>query len=374
MKKNTVAVLDVGSDKITVAVAEKNINNTFVIKGYSSKKYDGFLNGEFLDYIGLEDAVLSTVKQALLSAKEELSLLYVGVPGEFTTVYLKEAQTSFPKPTRLDLNDLSAFYDGAYDVNTKKYTPINRSGEYFVLDEGRKVVNPVGEVCRVLNGKLSYILCENTFINTITPILNKLGDIKIEYVSSALAEALYLFSPEERDKTSILLDVGHLTTTFAIIKGDAVVYQRSFAFGGGFINFALVEKLDIDDDIAEKLKRKINLSCEYADDDEYVVIDGDKEYRFSAKTVNDVVFETLDVLCDYLGDCFAGVKLTGRVLESVRGWLRLLGDGALLYAWEMKYLIPAEQRPLLQTHRTAQMSDDELCCRLRGEVMRIPAG
>ncbi len=76
----------------------------------------------------------------------------------------------------------------------------------------------------------------------------------------------------------------------------------------------------------------------------------------------------------YDNDCFAGVKLTGRVLESVRGWLRLLGDGALLYDWEMKYLIPAEQRPLLQTHRTAQMSDDELCGRLRGEVMRIPAG
>ena len=38
MRKDTVAVLDIGSEKISVAVAEKNINNTFVIKGYSSKK------------------------------------------------------------------------------------------------------------------------------------------------------------------------------------------------------------------------------------------------------------------------------------------------------------------------------------------------
>jgi len=52
----------------------------------------------------------------------------------------------------------------------------------------------------------------------------------------------------------------------------------------------------------------------------------------------------------------------------VRGWLRLRGDGKLLYDWEKRYLIPAERRPLSQTHRTVQMDDEELCRRLRGEV------
>ena len=70
----------------------------------------------------------------------------------------------------------------------------------------------------------------------------------------------------------------------------------------------------------------------------------------------------------YDNDCFVGVRLTSQVLESVRGWLRLLGDGTFLYDWEMKYLIPVEQRPLLQTHRTAQMNDEELCKHLRGEI------
>ena len=38
------------------------------------------------------------------------------------------------------------------------------------------------------------------------------------------------------------------------------------------------------------------------------------------------------------------------------------------YDWEKRYLIPAERRPLSQTHRTAQLSDDALCQRLRGEI------
>ena len=71
----------------------------------------------------------------------------------------------------------------------------------------------------------------------------------------------------------------------------------------------------------------------------------------------------------YDNDCFVGVGLTAQVLEGVRVWLRIRGDGDMLYDWEKRYLIaPEETRVVLQTHRTAQLSDDELCLRLRGEV------
>ena len=71
----------------------------------------------------------------------------------------------------------------------------------------------------------------------------------------------------------------------------------------------------------------------------------------------------------YDNDCFAGVRQTVQVLESVRAYLRLCGDGDMLYDWEKAYLIPEEEtRVVLQTHRTVQLSDDELAQRLRGEV------
>lgn len=71
----------------------------------------------------------------------------------------------------------------------------------------------------------------------------------------------------------------------------------------------------------------------------------------------------------YDNDCFAGVALTVQVLEGVRAFLRLRGDGTMLYDWE-KQLVdsPEEHVVVLQTHRTVQLTDDELCLRLRGEV------
>lgn len=71
----------------------------------------------------------------------------------------------------------------------------------------------------------------------------------------------------------------------------------------------------------------------------------------------------------YDNDCFAGVGLTAQVLEGVRAWLRIRGDGALLFNWEKEFLVPESDRRIsLQSHRSMQLSDDELCLRLRGLV------
>ncbi|MBR3740682.1 MAG: glycosyl hydrolase 115 family protein [Clostridia bacterium] len=76
----------------------------------------------------------------------------------------------------------------------------------------------------------------------------------------------------------------------------------------------------------------------------------------------------------YRNDCFSGVSLTVQVLEAARAWLRIRGDGEYLFKWEKQYLVPREEALLsLQSHRTIQLSDDELCLRLRGEIPLEPA-
>ena len=71
----------------------------------------------------------------------------------------------------------------------------------------------------------------------------------------------------------------------------------------------------------------------------------------------------------YDNDCFTGVRVTAEVLETLRGWLRIRGDGERLFDWEKQYLIPVgETRVSLQSHRTQQLSDEELCRRLRGRI------
>ena len=71
----------------------------------------------------------------------------------------------------------------------------------------------------------------------------------------------------------------------------------------------------------------------------------------------------------YQNDCFVGVRVTVKVLEGVRAYLRIRGDSERLFDWEKQYLIPKEEtRVTLQSHRTQQLDDDEMCLQLRGMI------
>ena len=97
MQKNTVTVIDIGSSGITAAAVENGLNNTFVIKGFSRQNYAGFSEGEFFDRTELEGVLRTCLKQVRFGTKNTAETVYVGVPGEFTTVVLKEHQIAFNK-------------------------------------------------------------------------------------------------------------------------------------------------------------------------------------------------------------------------------------------------------------------------------------
>lgn len=76
----------------------------------------------------------------------------------------------------------------------------------------------------------------------------------------------------------------------------------------------------------------------------------------------------------YRNDCFTNVALTAQLMEGMRSFFRIRGDGPTQYLWERTYLIPAaETRITLQSHITRQLNDEELARGLRDEITPVPA-
>ena len=68
----------------------------------------------------------------------------------------------------------------------------------------------------------------------------------------------------------------------------------------------------------------------------------------------------------YRNDCFANLGLTDDVLRVLRGWLRAAYDGPFFWNWEREHRIdPRDRRICLLTHRSRQLSDDELYRRMK---------
>ena len=328
MRKKQVAVIDVGSSKITAVIGERGINKTFIIKGRYSFEYDGFEDGVFFDVDNLKRTLFTVADYLLKSSSSGIETVYVGVPGDFTQVFIKDSQIAFDKKKKITEADVDTLFDAAFVMASSKYTLINRSAIVYELDDFRRLANPVGSVSEILNGKLSFVVCSNYFIEAVKNTLIAAGINSVECVSSALAEALYLVDAENRDRIAVLADIGYITTTFTIIQGDGLVYQKSFPYGGGYITAAIVEKFSVDFEVAEKLKRKVNLSC-ISSSSSFDVLDGENGEYYPINDTKSAVISSLDVLCENISDALEGsgfiipdyvpLYVTGGGISYIRG-------------------------------------------------------
>ncbi len=338
--KQSVAIIDFGTSKITVLIGSRGINDTVNIDGIGIYDYAGYAGGEWLDVEELSTAIQQAIAVAESSARLKINKLYVGVPGDFLRCEVNEVSMSMGKKRRVtdtDVSDLHA--QGNLYFNDSEYTVINIQPIYYTLDDDRKLIAPVGMTSTRLGGSISYMLAQNSFMRQIDTAVAGAGISETEYVASPLAETLFLFDDYKRDNCVILADVGALGTTLAIGRGDGLCRQYYFPWGGECITAAIADGLGISRDEAERLKRKVMISLDTSytpPEDEPGIMQ--TEYKVETKTetrtypvamTNSIVegeierfaryIEKTFALCDYDYPEFIPLSVTGAGLITIRG-------------------------------------------------------
>ncbi len=335
MAKSDVAILDFGSEKISVIIGSRDVNNTFSIKGVGESEYAGFMDGEFLQPEQLKLAMGLALTNAEVNSKTKISKLYVGVPAEFSFCVCKSVTQNYARSKTVTQEDIDELFDRANDFKQYKgHTVINQSAIYYVLDDNGKETNPIGLITSKLTGCLSFILAENSFVSLINSFKRDLDLERVDFISSTLAESLYLFDQETRDRYAILVDVGYITTSVSLVRGDGLLFLKSFSMGGGHITADLSECLKLNFNQAEVLKRKIVLSIDPTESDIYeAVVDG-AVMPIKAKTANEIVECRIEEiakgilkclsLCAYEYPDYIPISLTGGGLCYLKGAKDLL--------------------------------------------------
>ncbi len=347
MKQN-VAILDLGTSKITVLIGSHGANGSICIDGIARCDYAGYCGGTWFEPEFLGDAIERALNVAMERAQLKINKLYVGVPGDFLLCETNEVTISLNKKRRVTDNDVETLYNQGNIYDYPDWTAVNVQPVYYTLDDDRKLIMPVGMTTTRLGGLISYILAKDEFIDVIGTAVCAAGVEQVEFVAAPLAEMLFLFDDYKRDRCVMLADVGALSTTLTIGRGDGLCRQYYFPWGGGRITLALEEALKIPRREAEKLKRHVILSL----DPEYKIKSGEaggfvmteysveidnEVHRYPVAAVNDVVkneirkfalyTEKALKVCDYEYPEFTPLCITGGGLNHIRGaaeWLSTL--------------------------------------------------
>ncbi len=329
MKENA-AIIDIGSATVVALVGEHGVNGTFKICGKGDISYAGFQNAEFLEPESLKLVIGSAISNAEITSDSKITEVYIGVPGEFCTCVTKAINLKFPKIKKISDFDVdNIFKTGNTFASDPNYQVINKSVVYFDIDGTNRVIDPVGIKAKSVTGHVSYILAQKQFIKQMKSIFS---DLKISirgFISANYAECMYMFEPKVRDKYALLVDVGYITTTVSLARGNSLLYLSSFSLGGGYITADLAECLHISFNEAERLKHKVILGWNASQADTYE-IDGDETIQtYSAKATNEIVADRIEMICEYidksLANCvydlpeFLPVYITGGGFNFIRG-------------------------------------------------------
>lgn len=335
MAKKDIAIIDIGSSSITTLVGERGVNNTFKIKGKGTADYAGFSDGAFIEPDQLKLALGLSISNAETSSGVRISEVFVGVPGEFSSVVTKEVCINFNKRKKINNTDVDQlFYVGNEYRKHPTYSVINQSAIYFSLDNTSRLIDPVGLHSTKLKGLISYCLAENNFIDFISDTINEIGVRKVYFISSCLAEALYLFDPVVRDRYVLLVDCGYITTSVMLARGDGLLFMNSFSLGGGYVTADISQCLKISFAAAENLKRKLDLSWNPKQNDTYDIHVNDYVTTIDAVSANTITEDRISMIGEYIQKCiercefdfpeYIPVHLTGGGLNFMKGAKEIL--------------------------------------------------
>ncbi len=329
-----IAVLDVNSRLISAIVGSKRAQSVFGIKSLVEKQHQGYENGEWFDKEDTVDIAKSVLLDAMKSADSRTKKLFIGVPAEFVTVVTKEVGIRLDRQRRVIDDDIDYLLKKGDDFDTDKYLTINTSAIYYSVNGDEKIFSDVRdmEATRV-DACVSYMLCERSFVNTFDEVASSLGFTDVRYVATCWAECMTLLEKEQRDNVYMLIDIGYLSSSVCIAKGEGILEMKSFSMGGAHICADIYEALEVPFDMAEEAKRLVDINLNYNDE---AVLVGDGENVVYATDACEIAKNRLDVFADVISDIFKEIEedapsympvyLTGEGVASMRGAKKYLSE------------------------------------------------
>ena len=349
--KTTVAAMDFGTSKLVALVAETSGRQRCDIIGAGIATYDGYMDRQWNAPNQLNEAIANAVHEAETQSRTRIRDINIGVPGDFCTVRTVEARVELqgadPKVTLKDIDEL--FARATADLGEVDGAIIHRSPAWFMVDDGKKILEPMGVRGYELRAMVSFVIADQYFISDVTERFKALGYNVTGCFSSPTGQAMLFVPDEERDRTAVLVDIGYLNTEIMTVEGDALTYLKVLPLGGGHIAADLAYGLEISLTAAEQIKRQYVYGLSAGQTSfEAIGASGSTE-TFPREKVESVLEPRAEEICEAIRDAIkeSGVKLGN--------WstVYLTGGGLAINRGGRDYLAAKLDRPVRELPRKA---------------------
>ena len=272
--------IDIGTSKVSLVIGEVNNFNQIEVICTASHRCKGIQKGKIVNENEIASCINKLIKEAETDANLKINSAYVTIPGKYVTI----VQNSISKEAKdkyagISAKDVVSTIMQAKDIDVPDGKQIIDIVEnQFILENGKKVSDPIGNLSGSFTLKAQVILADKDYMRQIASIFRK-ANLDIDgLVPVTLAERSLALDTNELNDNVMLLDIGAGNTDIGVFEGSNFIYTNTIALGGDNITKDIALVLNISEEEADKLKKQYGLALKsFIDNDNEILLTTYKE-------------------------------------------------------------------------------------------------
>ncbi|MFQ3307048.1 MAG: cell division protein FtsA [Candidatus Midichloriaceae bacterium] len=305
--KNIISIIDLGSSKITCFIAKKNFSNDIEILATAQTKSRGVKSGLIINLEAAKESILKVIEVAENIASEKVTSIYIGVNSSFlisnrNIIYLTLSNQE------VTINDMNKILFKAIEKYNKQEVELIHTLPYeYILDGNKGITHPLGLHGNKITSLFHIITSPINYINNIEKCLEKCQLSVSGYISTGYASGLACLNNNEVDFGSVVIEIGAETTTASVFYNKNVIFTDGLPYGGVNITRDIAKVLNLEFDVAEKLKifhGSVNSSTISIDELINIgeLFNLNEELSISTKELSDIITARITEILDLIKD------------------------------------------------------------------------
>lgn len=283
MFNNHICALDIGSSKISAAVAlikKRGIADIF----FSTRASKAIKRGQVLDSLSLVNSISGILKDLKNKSGINIRSVCVNISGE--DIVTKHSRSIMPLAERgnkvITLSDLEKVNEQARILGSNLEEEIIHALPFsYAIDSKDNIPNPLGLYSHRLEVDLYLICAKLSSVQSLARVINQAGYEIEDLCFSGLATSKAVFDKQLKQGCNIICDIG-LDITELLVFGDGILKDiRILPFGGDDLTAEIADKLKITHELAENVKCSHGLVGDYNQikEDKEILIKKNNTYK-----------------------------------------------------------------------------------------------
>ncbi len=323
MNDNVIVGIDIGTTKICTVIGEIANDGVLDIIGEGTVPSDGMRKGVVINLEQTISAVRESVRAAERMAGIGVEKAWIGVSGNQLKALTSHGMSAIRRGQSISASDISRTIENARAVPIEnELEVIHVIPQEYKVDGNEGIKDPKGMSGIRLEVDVHIIANAQGALQNLRRCVEEAGIVVQGVIYQALASGLAVLEPNEKESTSLLIDIGGGTTDIGVFKRGTLAHSSVIAIGGDHItqDISHIAKIPLKE--AERIKKNYGVAVPSLTDRDVVLEISNPNYMTSITT-----FELAQIINPRVTEIF---DLAKQEIEQKMGSIEILASNVIL--------------------------------------------